>query len=255
MPSSHADRYCDDEIDLFEIAKQLWQGKWIIAAFVLVFGVLAAIYAYTATPVYEAEVTLKMPAEKDIAWYNKGSYINQELKRLLRKDVFDTFLDQLTADSLRMQFFKEVYLPSLGNEKDESSEENLYRQFGERINLRRTDARNFPDNYTLSFQYPDANQSAELLDAYINMAIATSKQELKAGVESELKALANALKLELDKLKRQAEAQRLDDIERISDALHIAKAINLEHPAQLSGKYDLANTLYTDGNPLYLLGY
>jgi uncharacterized protein involved in exopolysaccharide biosynthesis len=46
------------EIDLFEIGRTLWAGKWLILAVALAFGGLGAAYAWSATPWYRSEVLL-----------------------------------------------------------------------------------------------------------------------------------------------------------------------------------------------------
>ncbi|MCO2301546.1 chain-length determining protein, partial [Pseudomonas aeruginosa] len=40
------------EIDLVRLFQILWKGKWIILVVALIFGIVAAIYAYTSKPVY-----------------------------------------------------------------------------------------------------------------------------------------------------------------------------------------------------------
>lgn len=251
----------DDEIDLFELAEVIWAKKWLIAAFTFVFALFSAIYAYTASPVYQADITIKPPASQDIVWYNKGSFISENLTRYDRKEVFRTLLDYLNSDSLRYEFFQQNYLPRLDAEQLDNSEEALYRGFDEAVSLRRLNAKEFPDDYTLSVKFKDANIAAKLRDELLAKAVNAAKEDLKAAVGGEVRALSNALKLELDGLRRQAEAERLDEIERLTEAFYIAQSIDLDYPAgYTTGKYDTGNkqentrTPYTEGNPLYLQG-
>ena len=44
----------EDEIDLRELFKTIWARRFFVIAFTLVVTVLAAVYAYTKTPIYEA---------------------------------------------------------------------------------------------------------------------------------------------------------------------------------------------------------
>ncbi len=53
----------DDEIDLRELFKALWQGKWIIIVTTLLFSVAAVFYALSLPNVYKSEVTLAPVAE------------------------------------------------------------------------------------------------------------------------------------------------------------------------------------------------
>lgn len=264
----------EDEIDLFELAEVVWSKKWLVIVITSVFAALAALYAYTATPVYQAEITIKPPASKDIVWYNKGSFISEELTRYDRKEVFDILLSYLNSESLRYEFFQESYLPHLNAKQLNNSDEALYRGFLEAISLRRANAKEFPNDYTLSVSFTDAKVAAQLRDELLAKAVEAAKEDLKAAVRGEVRALSNALKLELDGLRMQAEAQRLDEIERLNEALYIAQSIELDYPAgyttgtystnqQTESRYSKkssererrgSQTPYNEGNPLYLQG-
>lgn len=52
----------DDEIDLIEVIKTLWQGKWIIIGITFVFAVAAVVYAIKQPNIYKAHAVLA-PAE------------------------------------------------------------------------------------------------------------------------------------------------------------------------------------------------
>lgn len=49
----------EDEIDLRELFKTIWARRFFVITFTLVVTVLAAVYAYTKTPIYEAKLWLK----------------------------------------------------------------------------------------------------------------------------------------------------------------------------------------------------
>ena len=50
----------EDEIDLRELFKTIWDRRFFVIAFTLVVTVLAAIYAYTKTPIYEAKALVEI---------------------------------------------------------------------------------------------------------------------------------------------------------------------------------------------------
>lgn len=50
----------EDEIDLRELFKTIWDRRFFVIAFTLVVTVLAAIYAYTKTPIYEAKALIEI---------------------------------------------------------------------------------------------------------------------------------------------------------------------------------------------------
>lgn len=61
---SHQNYAGDDEIDLRELFRVIWQGKWIIIAITFVFSVGSVFYALSLPNIYKSEVTLA-PAEDD----------------------------------------------------------------------------------------------------------------------------------------------------------------------------------------------
>src|SRR5690554_6052688 len=50
----------DDEIDLRELFLTLWEKKVFIILFTLVITVLATVYAYIKTPIYEAKALVEI---------------------------------------------------------------------------------------------------------------------------------------------------------------------------------------------------
>ena len=54
----------EDEIDLRELFKTIWAKRVFIAIFTFIVTVLAAIYAYTKTPIYEAKALIEIGSSK-----------------------------------------------------------------------------------------------------------------------------------------------------------------------------------------------
>ena len=62
LPYPHQQHFTDDEIDLRELFKALWKGKWIIIATTFVFAVGAVLYALSLPNIYKSDALLA-PAE------------------------------------------------------------------------------------------------------------------------------------------------------------------------------------------------
>lgn len=60
----------DDEIDLFELAQDLWREKVVVLVVGAVVTLLALIYALVATPVYQTSSVLKPAKTKDLDQLN-----------------------------------------------------------------------------------------------------------------------------------------------------------------------------------------
>lgn len=57
-PGMRPDEQDPDEIDLKRLFYTLWHNKWIIIGTVLVFSILAGIFAYSVTPIYRSESSM-----------------------------------------------------------------------------------------------------------------------------------------------------------------------------------------------------
>ncbi|MFZ3437490.1 Wzz/FepE/Etk N-terminal domain-containing protein [Vibrio harveyi] len=62
LPYPPQSQSTDDEIDLRELFKALWRGKWVIIAITFVFAVGSAVYAFNLPDIYKADA-LVAPAE------------------------------------------------------------------------------------------------------------------------------------------------------------------------------------------------
>ena len=65
-----------DEIDLLKLWNTVWQRKWSILTLVLVVSMIAALYANSLTPIYQAEATLLIQRDtpKAVSFDQGGSY-------------------------------------------------------------------------------------------------------------------------------------------------------------------------------------
>lgn len=62
-----AARTYDDEIDLMELVVELWRGRWLVAATVLVFLVVAVGYLFVKAPVYHLEARVAQSSAVDLS--------------------------------------------------------------------------------------------------------------------------------------------------------------------------------------------
>lgn len=91
----------DDEIDLFELAQDLWREKVVVLVVGAVVTLLALIYALVATPVYQTSSVLKPAKTKDLDQLNSlGVY------ELTPDSALDRVGAALESYETRLEFFK-----------------------------------------------------------------------------------------------------------------------------------------------------
>lgn len=243
----------DDEIDLLELIRVLWQQKLLIMLTTLVASGFAVAYALLATPIYEAKVFVHPPSQNDIAHLNYGRGGDSELVMLTVKDVYDVYVRNLQSQSLRRLFFQKVYLPSLPPESRSGSQDELYGRLGKVLVVAVT-SKDAPNRFAITVSLPDPKQAADWALSYAEMAGARAKLEVLKDVKADASVKANNLERQIKAAQENAKKQREDRIVQLNEALTIARSINLESPSIISGALSTASSDGMDGALAYMRG-
>ncbi|MDI9817769.1 MULTISPECIES: Wzz/FepE/Etk N-terminal domain-containing protein [unclassified Legionella] len=87
------------EIELTQLFRVLWRGKWFIFGVMAFMALLAIFYAHKSKPVYQAKVALIKPIKNDLLSINSVKEL-----AIRTDDVFHIFLGVLFAESTRSNF-------------------------------------------------------------------------------------------------------------------------------------------------------
>lgn len=242
-----------DEIDLYTLAKALWQQKWIVVGVTALVAAAALVYAFSAKPVYEAKIYMLPPTQNGIADFNYGRTLGTDLPPFQVKDVYEVFARNLQSESLRQAFFEDTYLPSLDEETREGSRDHLYARFTKVLTVS-AGGRDTPDRFTIAVQGGSSAVAAEWARAYVRRASADAKDEMIKNVIREAQVRARNLDQQVEGLRQTARAQREDRIKVLQEALAIAKAVGLKKPVIISNKDQAELATSIEGQTLYMRG-
>ena len=244
-----------DEIDLFELASNLWREKWIIIAFTVVATIIAIIYALMATPIYQTKAEALPPRISDIVALNPEPQQEDTvlLKPLKTSDVFNLFSQVLNSASLRNEFYEAVYLPSLTEEARNKPAEALRKELGKIVEVKLSSKSDEPDVVTVTLPN-DPNKAQEWANLYITMAGDKARNSLVQDRSAEVANIVSALTTNIGLLRSQAKMEREREIARLSEAYYIAKEIGIEEPQKPDGKMLEEGANYIDRNLPYLRG-
>ncbi|MBF4208526.1 hypothetical protein EI533_12410 [Pseudomonas donghuensis] len=223
----------DGEIDLTLLCQGLWRQKLLIVAIAMAVSLGAIVYAFMAKPVYEAKVFLQPPSQNDVSHLNYGRG-GVGLVELTVKDVYDVYVRHLQSESLRREFFRKVFLPSLAQEERGGSQDWLYSKFNAILQVGLKD-RGGVGSYVVVVKLPDSRKAAEWAALYAEMAGQASKKEILSDVKSDAMARAGNLRQQIIDAQGVALRQREDQIVQLREALLVAKSINLEKPPMILG--------------------
>lgn len=239
-----------EEVDLLEFLEGVWRQKLLIFLVTVAVTAVALAYALLAKPVYEAKIFLAAPATSDIADLNYGRTQQTGLEPFTSRKVFDIFVEHLNGETLRRQFFKEFYMPSVV--AGQGAQGALYAAFNGSFDV--VQLAGEPPRAYVAFRGRDPAVVSRWATAYVEKAGAAAKAEVLHDATREAQVRANALQLELDNLRESGQQQREDKIIRLQEALQIATAIGLQNPPLISGEVFRALSGKMDGELTYMRG-
>jgi chain length determinant protein (polysaccharide antigen chain regulator) len=239
-----------DGLDMHALVSTLWRQRIIILCMALLGVGVAATYAFFSTPIYEAKTFIIPPTQNDIENLNYG---REKFPVLTAKDVYVVFLKKLQAESLRREFFKNTYLPALGQDNDPKG--LLYKRLSNNL-LISVVGKDVADRYSVVILDADSQQAAKWVAQYIERAQELALQEINRNISSEFGVEVENLSRKIISLREIGDKARKDSLIRLQEALVVAKAIGLEKPPIVSSgsKSSLNIAGNMDGELIYMRG-
>lgn len=241
-----------DEIDLIEVARELWAQKTLIILITLIVTVAVGAYAFLSKPVYEAKLFLQPPTYNSIADFNYGRTKEAELDPYSVKDVYDVFIRRLQSESLRRKFFDDVYLPSLPEDRRKGSRESLYAALVGDVTI--APVKGVSDRYEISARTTDPSTAVQWITEYLKRADDVAKAEMIRNVTREAEVRARNIEQQIETLRISGKEAQEDSIVQLKEALRIAESIGLENPPLISGNLSSEVSAAMDGQLTYMRG-
>ncbi|NWB95157.1 chain-length determining protein [Pseudomonas gingeri] len=226
----------DNGLEGFEFqrfVRAILRQKLIVVGFAVLGVALAASYAFLASPVYEAKVFVIPPSQSDISNFNYGRIKESELVPYTVKDVYDIYTRYLQAESLRLDFFSKIYVPSLSLEEQQKSRDVLHSEFSEVLRVV-PPLRESSDRYVVVVRTTNPEQAKEWATKYVVQAGELAKNEIIKNVSIESEVRARNLEQQISSAREKSSKAREDSIARLSEALRIAESIGLEKPPAIT---------------------
>lgn len=175
--STQENNTSSDEIDLRELACTLWQRKGVIIGITVLTTALAAGYAYTATPVYQATASLLPPPTSAlIEIYARGQQAGMPAGFLTSTETTNLFFNYLSSNAVKAQFSAAVHeknsnakLPSISTSK------------------------NGTNGISVTMQSSEPQHLTAYIEDYLKLGAQVTQEELNLG-------LRNGFKVQLEKL-------------------------------------------------------
>ncbi|EAT13116.1 hypothetical protein HF888_06475 [Bermanella marisrubri] len=254
-----------DEIDLFDLWDDVVENKvWVLAG-LLGCIILAALYLLRATEIFETQVVIKPPSDVHVLELNppqlsatklssKGEAViyEDEIFGLTAEQAYQEAQKAVLSKEYRKAFFKD-HIPVIEEFGTVYSDKLLMNQnfanFDRLFSFSVSNAKKDTEQFTkLSFEFPDSQESAELLNAFVVYALVKKLEEIKTTLSGKVQAEILNLQYQVDKLKEEYKGERNRTLLLLNEAKHIAEKVGINKPA-----FD-KNQVLTEEPPLYMYG-
>lgn len=213
-------------LNIIELLCLLWRHKLQISMTAAVFCVLAAAYAFLATPVYQARIFLDLPSQNDISQLNQGRGRDAGLPMVTVESAFRTYARVLQSEALRREFFRSVYLPSVHYQQG-GSLDRQYLDFGKKLVVADL-APQSGSRFVVLASSSDPQLAAKWVARYAEMAGVKAREGLVRDLAGDVEVRVGQIESQIGRARDSAVKRREDKVAQLKDALVVAKSIGLE---------------------------
>jgi LPS O-antigen subunit length determinant protein (WzzB/FepE family) len=283
-----------DDIDLVALFQSVMHQKKLIALFAAGAVLVAAIYAFSATPEYQVSSVLRPAAINELDALNRS-----ELYRLSSREALLKVGAALESYETRLRFFRENQQLFKSFVRPGRSLEQSFEAFNQNsIKLILPDAKTSDSISTfirLEMNYPQGVDGVTILNNFVGYAIASERKQIAADLNVIIQNSLNELSVKLDAaranylnskeariaslqevdslrrakltdelkaLREQLKIQRADRISQLNEAIGIAKSLGIEKPSSPTSlgesRRESGSIMRTEINnqqiPLYFMG-
>jgi chain length determinant protein (polysaccharide antigen chain regulator) len=253
----------DDEIDLIELAINLWKEKWIIIAAVIIATVIGLAIAInhekSLTTSYKVGVQLSIPSLVELKRFNQTEFYN-----ISGDEAFKEFMSilELNTHSSKVSYNKDKTdkVTSTRFKNENTLDQTITREItytNTSINISSIS----PDIYFVSYFGNSKNSAMTLSQFDLSKAKETTFNNIRVQHNTALELKVHQLeradiltkKILRDRIDTQTEfilTSRKNNLERLENALRIARVNNIENPVNTNINILHENTLYLRGTKL-----
>lgn len=253
----------DNEIDLKEVFKALWNGKLLILLITALFSASGIGLAFLAQEWWSSNAKITEAQSQNLAAYQQqvkqfqpvfdiyqddGTVlISKELDRLIDSAVlFQNFVKAFNSannkrdfldDNLDFQGVKSSVAGEAGMTTDEVR--RLYAEWFERISATIVDKKDRNSPFIITFQTTSKESSFNLLTAYISATESKIQQDAFNNLQAIVNGKQNELVQQKIILESQAANQLLVETERAKYAAQIAASAGVDKPIQTGNEKEI----------------
>ena len=243
-------RFAEDEINLFDLVKDIRQhAHWLFGSTVL-FAVLGVVYALMATPVFQVDSKIKPAPAKYLTELNVP-----ELSEVYTLDNAQAFLEAKQAvfsQEYRRDFYKQQLeqFQSAGLYRDELTFSQNYQKFNEDLKVTASNEKKDEESFLkITLQLTDADLATSFVNDYVAYSLQRRMQDIKDEIESKRSSRLRALEFDASLIRDTYYNDKTRRKLTLNEAQQIAKSVG-----QIDPVYSKSDILGSFKPPLYMYG-
>jgi chain length determinant protein (polysaccharide antigen chain regulator) len=258
----------DDEIDLFDLIDDIWSHKRWVFIGLLATLILAGIYVFKVTPVYQAEAKVKSATANDLIEFSRpqlqGGYeIAEDSDDEFQKFTSPIFemtvnsaFSSATAALLSTRYRKEFYelkldeiksLPNSYNEK--LTLEQNFSNFSKQFSIKIAGVKESESHVQLNLTSTDAESSSQLLNEFIEYALFRRLRDSYNTMLARIEGRVEFLNYQANIMREEYISNKARRILELKEATAISLAVGQVDPV-----YQNIGLMEGQKRPLYMLG-
>ena len=240
----------DDEIDLFDLIDDVWSHKrWVfIGLFTTI--ILAGLYLFKATPIYQTEAKVKSATANDLIEFSRP-----QLAEIYTLDV-DKAFSSAKAALLSTGYRKEFYILKLDEIKalpgaydDGLTLEQNFSKFSDLFTIKASGKKDSESFVQASLKSSDADFASDLLNEFVEYALFRRLRDSYDTMLAKVNGRIESLNYEADIMREEYMGNKARRILELKEATIIAVAVGQVDPV-----YRNMDLMGGQEPPLYMLG-
>ncbi len=258
----------DDEIDLFDLIDDIWSHKrWVfIGLFATV--ILAGLYLFKATPVYQAEAKVKSATANDLTEFSRpqlqgrneisrkgGKVFQKTIPSIFEMNVdsaFSSAKSALLSTGYRKEFYelKLDEIKALPNAYNENlTLEQNFSGFSSQFSVKTSGLKDSESFVQVSLKSSDAEFASELLNEFVEYALFRRLRDSYDTMLARVNGRIEALNYQAEIMREEYMGNKARRILELKEATAIALAVG-----QVDPLYRNIDLMGGQEPPLYMLG-
>jgi chain length determinant protein (polysaccharide antigen chain regulator) len=240
----------DDEIDLFDLINDIWNQKIWVFAGLFVTIILAGLYLFKATPVYEAEAKIKSATANDLIQFSRPQLLN--IYSLGVEGAFESAKSALLSSSYRKEFYvlKLDQVKAVQNLYDDTlTLEQNFVGFNKQFSVKTSGAKDSEQFVQVALKSSNANFASELLNDFVEYALFRRLRDSYDTMQAKVNGRIESLNYQARIMREEYSGDKTRRILNLKEAKNVALAVGQENPI-----YRNMDLVGGQRPPLYMLG-